>query len=550
MKKTISAVLAIALVILASGVGFAGVSGIWKPADQSINIYVQTYDTGSAIAIATQDGATFYVFLDGDTSDGFFAADMFGMRAYLSIAFADDTSATGILNIQSQATTYALTRAFMGDCASASSIPDSAVSLVIEPGTKVVGLQEQGISFLAVRRGARLYAVGTREYPILMTGSLESGSEEWGGLILNGYAPINRGATALGEADTGTYGGEDPEDSSGILQYVVVAHAGYAFDPETELNGIAFQGVGSGTTVNYIQVHKNKDDGVEFFGGTVNAKHVYLTENEDDSLDWTDGWVGKVQFVHVHKNQFSGDQGIEADNLESDNTALPRSHPVIANMTLKGYEGNGFGMLLRRGTAGNFYNFIVDGFGKGQIDIDSDETFANAPNATSPTELTMVNSMVYEAGGALFEDEDGDPFLVSDWFNNQSNIASQDPQLGTDLHLTASSPAALKSGASTSIIGDAFFENVNFVGAFDPNAASGWEDGWTIPYGGNSAEAGIWSPDMIDTASACPSTMGGLAVTDNGDGSCTIASGDMTSDARLTNNKIWKLAGPVFVGTE
>ena len=421
----------------------------------------------------------------------------------------------------------------------------AATSLHIQPGTKIVGTQDDGISFLAVRQDSKIFAEGTKEQPILMTGTREQSPEEWGGLALNGRAPINRGGTAQGEADTGPYGGNDPEDSSGLLRYVVVAHAGYAFDPETELNGIAFQGVGRGTVIDYVQVHQNKDDGVEFFGGTADAKHIYLTENRDDSLDWTDGWQGKAQFVSVIKNEADGDQGIEADNLEADNNALPRSMPSIANLTMTGFAGNGQGMRLRRGTGVHIYNAICQGFAEGQIDIDSDATFAHAPSSVIPTGLTIRNSIIN--GGQLFVEESGDAFLVSDWFNGQSNL-SQDPQLSDMNKLTASSPAVLKSGKSTDIIGDAFFDQVDYVGAFAPDIAETWEQGWTIAPGETSANAGIWNNGLIDTTSACPATVGGLPVTDNGDGSCTISAGNLTSDATLTSDKIWRLEGPIFVG--
>ncbi|MGM0453514.1 MAG: Ig-like domain-containing protein [Thermodesulfobacteriota bacterium] len=314
-----------------------------------------------------------------------------------------------------------------------------SLTLTIEPGTKIVGLTDLPsgiIPRLAISRGHKIQAEGTAEAPILMTSSKAQGASEWGGLAISGLAPVNvTGGTALGEGDTGIYGGDDPEDDSGVLRYVVVAHAGYKFTEEDELNGIAFQGVGSGTTVDHIQVHRNADDGVEFYGGTVNARYIYLTENQDDSLDWTSGWQGKVQFVSIHKNPNSGDQGIEADNLKADKNATPRSHPVLANMTIRGYENNGKGILLRRGTAANIYNTIVTGFGEGQIDIDDLATFQNAVDPAWPTlsgELTMENSLVW--GDKLFEDmeEAEEPWDVSDWYDNQNNFEPQDPVLNAD----------------------------------------------------------------------------------------------------------------------
>ncbi len=272
-------------------------------------------------------------------------------------------------------------------------------TLNIEPGTKIEGtsLGETTTTALVVQRDSQINATGTKGEPIVMTAKDNSGSAKWGGLVIHGNAEINKGETIEDEYGTGYYGGTDNNDDSGKLEYVVVAHAGHRYNPQSELNGIAFHAVGSETEINHIQVHENEDDGVEFFGGTAQAKYVYLTENHDDSLDWTHGWQGKAQFVSIDKNHNNGDQGIEADNLEDDNMATPYSEPTIANLTMRGggdtLIGNDMGMLLRRGTKGDFYNFIVTGFGEAQIDIDNAETFANAGN----NDLTMVNSLVSTA---------------------------------------------------------------------------------------------------------------------------------------------------------
>ena len=166
-----------------------------------------------------------------------------------------------------------------------------------------------------------------------------------GGVVINGYAPINdcpegvSGGTAdctkEGEANSGLFGGDNANDNSGVLRYVSVRFAGSNVDPENQRNGIAFQGVGDATTVEYVQVHNNRDDGVEFFGGTVDAKYIVLTGNADDSLDWTDGWTGRIQYLYIEQTD-SADNAIEADNREGDEGAMPRSNPSIANMTVLG----------------------------------------------------------------------------------------------------------------------------------------------------------------------------------------------------------------------
>ena len=140
--------------------------------------------------------------------------------------------------------------------------------LTIEPGVKIYGEQATN-GTLIIAQGSKIMAEGTASAPIVMSSDAFEGSRargQWGGLIINGSAPTNQGVT-FGEGDTGAFGGNDPTDSSGVLRYVRVEYAGIEFSPDNELNGIAFQGVGSGTVVDHVQVHMNQDDGVEMFGG-------------------------------------------------------------------------------------------------------------------------------------------------------------------------------------------------------------------------------------------------------------------------------------------
>ena len=129
---------------------------------------------------------------------------------------------------------------------------ETGATLTIEPGTTILG-EKAGLGTLIVARGGRLIAEGTREAPIVFSSAQPIGTratQDWGGLIINGAAPINvPGGEAFGEGDTGAYGGTNPDDSSGSIRYVRVEYAGIEFSPDNELNGIAFQGVGRGTDV-------------------------------------------------------------------------------------------------------------------------------------------------------------------------------------------------------------------------------------------------------------------------------------------------------------
>lgn len=357
-----------------------------------------------------------------------------------------------------------------------------ASSLRIEAGTRIYG---NPASFIAIMRGSKIFAEGRQDAPIVFT-SINTANpkrSDWGGLVLNGNAPINAcktGASFCEAISEGIkvqpvkFGGTDPEDNSGVLKYVRVEFGGYPISQDNELNGITFNGVGRGTTVEHIQVHMNSDDGVEFFGGTVNVKYLLLTGNEDDSMDWDMGWTGKVQFVLIQQGQDKVDNGIEADNLVSPMNATPRSNPEISNMTLIGSPNSGYGLLLRRGTGADLKNVIVTGFTKGCIDIDDAETFVNGAAVQGsdlvPSGLKMTSSIVSCA--KPFEAENGDAWSTKTWFLSQKGNLEVDPALVGGVP-SKSSPA-LGAGVTPD---DLFFDPVDFIGAI---GNEDWTAGWSI----------------------------------------------------------------------
>lgn len=348
---------------------------------------------------------------------------------------------------------------------------DSAETvLTIEAGTTVFGGDG---SFILIQRGSKIMAEGTASAPIVLTSAKATGSrgpEDWGGLVINGRAPINNSAnadgSAPGEAGTGNYGGNDPDDNSGVLKYLRVEFAGNKIDLENELNGIAFQGVGAGTTVDFIQTHMTSDDGIEFFGGTVNVKHVVVTGSDDDSIDWTGGWNGMAQFLVAMQMPDSGteaERGIEADNLEDDNSATPYSNPTLSNLTLIARDGNtAAGMKLRRGTKGMIYNAIVDGFGDVCIDVSDAQTEANVDDDS----LRVMNSYFNCTGGAAEAGTKG-----ADLAAGAGNMEA-DPML--DGWMPGAGSPALSAGSGPA---DDFFDTVDYAGAFD--GTNDWAAGWT-----------------------------------------------------------------------
>ena len=366
--------------------------------------------------------------------------------------------------------------------------------LTIAAGTRIIG-ETATRGTLVIERGGQIIANGTALAPIVMTSDQPVGTRfrgDWGGLVINGRAPLNLpGGTAIGEGSTGVYGGTNPADNSGILRYVRIEFAGIEFSPDNELNGIAFQGVGNGTIVENIQIHYNKDDGIEMFGGTVNIKRVVLTNIGDDNIDWTWGWTGKLQFAVVQQRGDDTDQGIEADNHSTQQNLLPRSAPQIYNITLIGDPNSTIGpestngMRLRVGTAGIIRNFIVMGFKAQGIDVRDASTVAGiASGALSVTEgILFQNGRGVNATGSTVN-----------WATNATTVplrtaagtrvAETDPmlvdpfnRLAPDWRPKVGSPALVLTPAVPP--NDGFFEVALFRGALGPDLATDWTKGWT-----------------------------------------------------------------------
>ena len=365
-----------------------------------------------------------------------------------------------------------------------------AATLNIQAGTTIIG-ESGSVGTLIVERGGRLMAIGTPEAPIVFTSDQPIGTRnrgDWGGLIINGRARINfESGEAAGEGDTGVYGGNNDNDNSGVLRYVRVEFSGIEFSPDNELNGIAFQAVGRGTQVDHVQAHMSRDDAMEWFGGTADGKYLVMSNAADDSVDWTFGWTGRLQFVAVTQRGDDADNGIEADNNEFNNNVLPRSNPQIYNITLCGDPDQNEGAEspraanLRRGTAFTIRNFLVTGFKTVgfQIETTNTATTGQVDNGTSqmgagvswniPTPL-HASVMTYVTSGRFPNVRTGaDPGLSTAACSNHASPNFQ-PSL-----------ASLAGGQLAPIQppNDGFFEAVTFIGAVPPAPAANWLAGWT-----------------------------------------------------------------------
>jgi hypothetical protein len=201
-----------------------------------------------------------------------------------------------------------------------------------------------------------------------------------------------------------------------------------------------------------------------------------LTDIEDDSVDWTQGWQGNLQYVlvkQINDETVDTDRGMELDNLEQDNDALPRSGGTMMNFTLLGKAGE-LGINPRRGTAGHFCNFIVTDFDR-CLDIDSSATFAVAQAG----DLTFTNTVLNCNTPIVENDEDTpDPFSVIQWFEGQSmNYNGVDPMMD-GAFLPEGSPYLSGHSCDPDVYASDFFDDVDYVGAFR-SRDSAWVWGWT-----------------------------------------------------------------------
>ncbi|HEX2093887.1 MAG TPA: hypothetical protein VHG28_15900 [Longimicrobiaceae bacterium] len=393
-------------------------------------------------------------------------------------------------------------------------------TLTIQPGTRIVGDTLTPGSSLWILRGARIIAEGTADRPIVFTSQRAPGNRrpgDWGGIVIIGNGIINRtGAGISTEGPPGTVAenyaaGTDNNDSSGSLRYVRIEFAGYdVTGTGQELNSLSLYAVGRGTRLEYVQTLAGLDDGFEWWGGAVDGRYLVSVQAGDDHFDWTEGYQGRNQFVIAFQNgqldprpgtgTLSSDpRGFEGDGCDpqpgsgcvvtAGETNQPYSQPVFANFTLVGSreitpsEGNG--MVLRRGTAGTFYNGVVarwKGIGlnvrdaftdrqriAGRLDVRSLVFAGNAVNYDAETSTQYGKQSVFGANGMREAASAGSLFL---------SLATGAPDF------TPAAGSLLTSGGSVvpaeRVSGYRYgWTNTTYVGAVDPSGSARWFQGWT-----------------------------------------------------------------------
>jgi hypothetical protein len=257
-------------------------------------------------------------------------------------------------------------------------------TLNIQAGTVIQGKPGEGsdASALIVARGARIEAMGTKNEPIIFTFQGDAGNTapsvrgQWGGLIILGKASLNSspGSTAIEGIPTtetrGLYGGNEDTDDSGILKYVSIRHGGTNIGADNEINGLTLGGVGSGTTIDFVEIIGNKDDGIEWFGGTAIGSHLISAYCADDGLDYDEGYRGLNQFVIVHQDPSDGnaDRGGEHDGGTDPETGTPYATPIFFNVTSVG-NAESKAITFRDNAGGEYHNSIFVNYAKG-VDIE------------------------------------------------------------------------------------------------------------------------------------------------------------------------------------
>lgn len=360
--------------------------------------------------------------------------------------------------------------------------------LRIPAGTVLLGDATVPPTVLIVQAGGKIFSEGTAEAPVVFTSSNPVGERragDWGGVVINGRSLCNSPREeCVNEGFSGRYGGGDRNDNSGRLVYTRVEFAGFEVSFGNELNALTLNGVGAGTEIHHVQANVGLDDGIEFFGGTVDLKYALVTNATDDSFDYSTGWQGRGQFWIAQQDPDDAENGFEVDGNEEHFDATPLTNPTIYNVTLVGNGPGGDGgaeskdgLRLRRGASGKIYNAAVMGFGGVGLDIDNLQTVEVDP-------IELRNSVLAENKASFSADDD--EIDERDYFHKpeRSNRVLEsamlvDPYNRDDPDFTPMADSPLLTGAA-SPPDDGFFTVTDYIGAAPPSGDDyKWWLGWT-----------------------------------------------------------------------
>ena len=390
---------------------------------------------------------------------------------------------------------------------------ESGATLTIQPGTIIKGDQASK-GTLTIKQGARIDARGTAAQPIVFTSNQPAGSRargDWGGVIIAGRATQNipgTAAQALPKIEGGLtpdtfFGGTDDADNSGTMQYVRIEFPGVAFTTDNEINGLTLAGVGSGTTLDHIQVSYSGDDSFEWFGGSVNAKYLITFRGIDDEWDTDNGFHGKVQFGVALRDpnvaDASGSNGFESDNDASGSNNAPQTSAVFSNMSnfiATGTQNSNYrrAMHLRRNTALSVFNSVVANYPVGLLLDEGTAPFSGtnaAANANSGALVLKNNVFASFASNRVATRVNGSTYNVKQFLGATNDTTATVASLQLNAaNLTLTNPAFVPQSTSPLGTGAAFtdaklagsfFTPVTYRGAFAPAGTTGadWTAAWT-----------------------------------------------------------------------
>lgn len=407
-------------------------------------------------------------------------------------------------------------------------------TMTIEPGTVIKGSYSgTDVAALVITRGSKIMAQGTANEPIVFTSlSPNPQSGDWGGIVICGKAGYNLSYNgtpglfqveggidnAFGDGLAGSGDAVAPaaidNDNSGVLQYVRIEYAGYAFQPDKEVNSLTLACVGSGTTIDHIQVTYAKDDAYEWFGGSVNCKYLIAWKTQDDDFDTDNGYSGKVQFGLVIRDSLIADistsEAFESDNNATGTTATPKTTAIFSNITAIGPRatlnnaGNTLfraGAQIRRNSAISIFNSIIMGWPQGIL-IDATTGTSTALNIEDSSlrlrNVTLAGNTVNlkfsgTPGATITSDATLNSWFTGSYYNNDLLTNVSDAKLIQPYNYSAPDPTPfagsngnqkiLTGGSFTDakFAGDTFFDQTaTFRGAIAPaGALSTWWKGWT-----------------------------------------------------------------------
>lgn len=307
-------------------------------------------------------------------------------------------------------------------------------TLTIPAGTTLYG--KSGSSYLAINRGAQIFAEGTAADPIVFTSAQDIAGTagvddqgQWGGLSIMGQSTNNKGERTY-EAGTQLYGPKAgvtiADDNSGVLSYVAIKYSGFEVEVDKELNGLSLASVGSGTTINNIAIIGSADDAIEFWGGTVNVNGLYIYNAGDDSIDTDQGYTGTISNVFAEQNVVNDEldsRVIEADGYDEIESGPFSSIPVLENAILKSV---GRAIRLREGTGYVFNNVQVNvksatDTSLAAVRISDQHTLDDANISTAGAGISIVNEV---NATALYHDQ-----ATEDYFVALNNVYNDDTTL-------------------------------------------------------------------------------------------------------------------------